>query len=69
MSNDGASLRKTIHDLNNVLTRIVASAELIAFQASDDQVVQDARAICDAALAGRELVADLGSNVERFSQP
>jgi hypothetical protein len=64
MSNDGPPLRNTIHDLNNVLTRIIASAELIASQAVDEQSVRDAQDICESALAGRELVADVCRSME-----
>jgi signal transduction histidine kinase len=69
MSTDGTFLRTTIHDLNNALTRIVALAELIASQTSDEQAGRDARDICDAALSARELVADLAQDAERRAEP
>ena len=69
MSTDDIFPRKTIHDLNNALTRIIASAELIASQTADEQAVRDARDICDAALTGRDLVAGLHRGAEKQSQP
>ena len=56
MSDEG--IRPLVHDLNNVFTRILTTAELIESQGSpDDQFVVDARTIRDAALEGRDLAA------------
>lgn len=52
-------VRATIHELNNALTRILTSAELIASDARGTQAAADADTIRTAALDGRDLVAKL----------
>lgn len=52
-------IRSTIHELNNALTRILTSAELIASDPHGKQTEADADTIRAAALDGRELVAKL----------
>jgi len=61
---EDTEVRRTIHDLNNALTRILTTAELIVDQAEvDTQIAQDARDICSAALTGRDLVTALATRV------
>jgi len=61
---DDTEVRRTIHDLNNALTRILTTAELIVEQSDDaKQIVQDARDIRSAALNGRDLVTALATMV------
>jgi hypothetical protein len=56
MSDD--EIRPLVHDLNNLFTRILTTAELIESQGSPgDQVVVDARTIRDATLEGRDIAA------------
>lgn len=64
MSDD--ELRPLVHDLNNLFTRILTTAELIESQGSPgDQIVVDARAIRDAAIEGRELAAAIRAAATR----
>ena len=61
---DDTEVRRTIHDLNNALTRILTTAELIAEDADDaKQIAQDALDIRSAALSGRDLVTALATMV------
>lgn len=53
---DNSDARRLIHDLNNVFTRVLTTAELIeAAGEAGGQLALDARAIRDAALEGREI--------------
>ncbi|MFW6313791.1 MAG: hypothetical protein ACOC2N_07895 [Spirochaetota bacterium] len=61
---EDTEVRRTIHDLNNALTRILTTAELIVEQADDEtQIARDARDIRSAALEGRDLVTALATRV------
>ncbi len=61
---EDTEVRRTIHDLNNALTRILTTAELIVDQSDGEkQIAQDARDICSAALNGRDLVTELATMV------
>ncbi len=57
---DESEIRETIHDINNTLTVVLASAELILADAGHgSQTSQDAHNIRLAAIRGRELIATL----------
>ncbi len=56
-------IRATIHELNNALTRILTSAELIASDPDGTHTAADAHTIRAAALDGRDLVAKLQRNI------
>ncbi len=67
MSDDG--IRPLVHDLNNVFTRILTTAELIESEgSSDDQIAVDARAIRDAALEGRDIAAAIRAAAIRAAE-
>ena len=50
-------IRDTLHDLNNVMARILTTAELIAAETGDEQTRDDAHSIRQAAVEGRDLIA------------
>ena len=57
---DESGIRETIHDLNNTLTVVLASAELILADARHgSQTSKDARNIYLAAISARELITTL----------
>jgi len=61
---DETATGQTLHELNNALTRILTTAELIASDApADGQTARDARDIRTAALDARRLVQLLSSQV------
>ena len=60
MAGDESEIRKTIHDMNNILAAVLGSAELILVDAEQEsQTALDAHNICLAALRGRELIETL----------
>lgn len=57
---DESEIRGTIHDINNALTVVLASAELILADAGHgSQISEDAHNICLAAIRARQLTATL----------
>lgn len=53
-------VRQVIHDLGNKLTRILSSAEFLEAEVAENEAaVADARSIREAALEGRDLIAEL----------
>lgn len=58
------SVDRTIHDLNNALTRILTAAELIEYEVHDEQAATDARDIRQAAVASRDLVRALTDQID-----
>ena len=60
MNFEESEVRKTIHDLNNMLATVLGSAELILADADDgSQILEDASNIRAAALRGRALMETL----------
>jgi K+-sensing histidine kinase KdpD len=57
---DETAIRSTIHDLNNALTTVMGSAELILAETpSGSQAARDAADIVSAAKVAREIVSKL----------
>jgi hypothetical protein len=64
MEREESEVRKTIHDLNNMLAAVLGSAELIVGDTQDGtQIHQDAQNIRSAALRGRELIDTLRGQI------
>lgn len=67
---EGDELRARIHDLNNALTQILTAAELIESEVSNGtQAARDARTIREAALSGRDIVAEISDRLARPGNP
>ncbi|MFP4113055.1 MAG: hypothetical protein ACOC2Y_01975 [Spirochaetota bacterium] len=61
---DNAEIRELVHDLNNVMTRILTAAELLeGTLPADTEAATDARNIRSAALSGRDLITSISKQI------